>query len=491
MRWPRAGGRQTIVANSAYSLISQVSSGAFTAILTLYLVRALAPTAFGNFSLAVGIGALVATPADFGVSSATARFVAEHRGQPARVAAFVADAVRLKLILSVLACGTLFALAGPIAAAYDAPLTWPIRFIALAVLGQNLMFLFEGSFIAAGRLGSYVQVVIGESVTECCSTIVIVMLGGGLIGATAGRALGYVSGAALALLIGARGFRWPSALKRRGRPALTRQIAGYAAPLMLIDAANSLFTMVDILLIGAYLGSHQAGLFSAPARLLMFFFYPGVAVANGIAPRMTRGGDAGPDGRVLAAGMRTLIVFYALLLAPLIFWTEPIVRILLGSNYAQSVPTMRLLSLSVLLGGLAPLVSVSANYLGDASRRVPLMVSATLLNALIDVILIPRIGIISGAIATAVAYGVMLVGHVAICRRHVDLPLGPILGSTLRALLAASAMAVLLVLIGSNPSLPIVLLGLAGGTVVYAGVLVWLREFSPAELAAARRWIRI
>ena len=81
-----------MVANSAYSLVSQVSSGLFTAILTLYLVRALAPAAFGDFSLAVGVGALVATPADFGVSSATARFVAEHRNDPAQVAAFMADA---------------------------------------------------------------------------------------------------------------------------------------------------------------------------------------------------------------------------------------------------------------------------------------------------------------------------------------------------------------------------------------------------------------
>ena len=63
---------------------------------------------------------------------------------------------------------------------------------------------------------------------------------------------------------------------------------------MLVDGANSLFTMIDILLIGAYLGSREAGLFSAPTRLLIFFFYPGVAVANGVAPRMTRGGDAGP-----------------------------------------------------------------------------------------------------------------------------------------------------------------------------------------------------
>ena len=189
--------------------------------------------------------------------------------------------------------------------------------------------------------------------------------------------------------------------------------------------------------------------------------------------------------------MRALIVFYALLLAPLIFWTKPIVHILLGSGYAESVPTMRLLSVSVLLGGLAPLVSVSANYLGDASRRVPLMVGATMLDGLIDVILIPRIGIISGAIATAAAYAVMLVGHVVICRRHVDLPLDRSRPAPRGRCWPRARWPVLLVLIGSDPSIPIVVLGLAAGALVYVAALVWLAEFSPSEVAFARRWIRI
>jgi O-antigen/teichoic acid export membrane protein len=479
-----------IVANVGYSLISQVSSGVFTAILTLYLIRALSPTQYGDFGLAIGFGMLVGLPADFGVSSSTARFVADHRAYPRRVAVILADAVRLKLVASAVACGALAALAGPIAAAYHAPLTWPLRLVAIALVGQNFMFLFEGAFIATGRMSSNVRVAFGESAMECGASIVIVLLGGGVVGATAGRALGYAFGALLALALGSRAFGWPAELRRQRRRSVAGRIVRYAVPLTLVDGANALFAMVDVLLIGVYLGAKHAGLYSAPVRLLSFFFYAGIAVSNGIAPRMAGGSEDPPDGAALAGGLRGLVLFYSLLLAPLIVWAKPIVDILLGGGYGGSIATLRVLSVSVFLGGVAPLVSVSANYLGDARRRVPLMVGALLLNTGLDVALIPSIGIIAGAFATAAAYAVMVAGHLVICARHVELPFAR-LGMTLaRALAAAGSMAVVLALIGSDPGIPVLVLGIAAGTMVFLLTLMLTRELSLAELAQGWLWAR-
>ncbi len=480
-----------ILTNVTYSFISQISSGVFTAILTLYLIRDLAPLRYGDFALAVGVGALVTLPADFGVSSSAARFVAERRADSRQVAGILADAMRLKLIGSAVACGALAALAGPIANAYHAPLTWPLRLVAVAVLGQNFMFLFEGAFTAVGRMSTYVRVAFGESAIECSASILLVLLGGGAAGATAGRAVGYCSGGMFALMLGARAFPWPAAMRRRGRRSMTGRIARYAAPLMLVDGANALFAMVDILLIGAYLGARQVGVFSAPLRLLVFFFYPSIAVANGVAPRMARGSGGEPDGAALTGGLRGLVLFYSLLLAPLIVWTGPIVNILLGGGYSGSITTLRVLSISVYLGGIAPLVSISANYLGDASRRIPLMIGAALLDGAIDVVLIPRIGIVSGAIATAAAYAVMDAGHLVICARHVELHLARIAVTALRALLAATSMGVVLALIGTDPGIPMLVVGAAAGTITFLLMLVVLQELSSPELAKAWLWVRV
>jgi O-antigen/teichoic acid export membrane protein len=475
-----------IVANAGYSFVSQLASGVFTAALTLFLIHTLRPQQYGAFALAVGIGALVALPADLGVSSSTARFVAEQRTSRARMGAILAVAFRLKLVASGVACGALAALAGPIAAAYHAPIAWPLRFVAVAVLGQNFMFLYENAFVASGRMVTNVRVAFGESAVECSASVALVLAGGGVVGAAAGRALGYAVGAGLAIVFGLKAFPWPGRREKLNRQPLMWRIARYALPLTLIDGANALFSMIDILLIGAYLGSRQVGLFSAPVRLLAFFSYAGIAVSNGVAPRMARTGTGVGDADALTAGLRVLILFYSLLITPLLVWTKPVVDVLLGSSYSGSTTTLRVLTLSVYLGGLAPLVSVSANYLGVAKSRVPLMISAALLDGAIDVVLIPRIGIVSGAIATAVAYAVMVGGHLLICARHIEIPFRRVAAVAGRALVAAVAMAAVLDLFGTDPGAGMLILGGVAGTATYVLALMALREITSDE--ARRIW---
>ena len=478
-----------MVASSAYSFAAQMATAAFTAVLTLFLVRALGPKHYGTFALAISIGALIALPADLGISSSTARFVADHRADRRALAWLLADALKLKVVASGLACGVLIAVSGVIASAYHAPLTWPLRAVAVAVFGQNLMFLFEGAFVADRRVASDVRMVLGESAAEFSASIVLVLTVGGALGAAVGRAFGYACGGAFAMVLGARAFGWPAAVRRHGRRSLARRIGGYAMPLILVDSANTLFSAIDVLLIGAYLGADKVGLFSAPYRLLILLAYPGNSVANGVAPRMSQAGGNRPSAPALERSLRGLIVFQSMLIAPLLVWAEPIVRILLGPHYAGSVATLRVLSASAYLGGFVPLVSLTANYLGDARSRVPLMIGAALLNAAIDVVLIPHLGIVAGAIGTGAALAVMVAGHLHICRRHIDLPLGGLAWSVVRGGLAAITMGAVLLAFGLNPSMPLVIVGAAIAIATYFAILLLAGELTLAAFADARRWI--
>lgn len=477
-----------MLSGSVYALLSKVVGAGFTALLTLYLVRALGPATYGDFALAVGVGALVALPADFGVSSSTSRFVAESRGRSSELAAIVADAVRLKLISSIIVSGALIALAAPIASAYGAPLTWPLRLVAVAVAGQSFMSLFQGTFVAVRRNATTISIAFGESAAEFGASLVLVLLGGGAVGAAGGRAVGYAVGGTLALGLGARALRWPHAYRHDGRPTSTRRIVRYALPIILVDGANALFSSIDLVLIGVFLDTQHVGLFSAPLRLLILFGYPGLAIASGVAPRMARAAGRAPNGAALARALRLLILIQSLFIAPLIVWAHPIVSVVLGARYRASVPSVEVLSISVYLSGFAPVVSLSANYLGAARQRVPLMISAALLDGVIDVILIPRIGIVSGAIATAAAYALMVAGHLAICRRHVRLELAPLARSASRALLASAAMGGVLEALGPNPGTAKLIVGAVLGPLVFALALVVVGEVGRAEISTA--WFR-
>src|SRR5439155_19236523 len=77
---------ESVRRNTLFGLATQVTTAAFTAALTLYLVRALGPADYGLFALAVGIGTILVLIADVGISGSSGRFIAEESSDRRRVA---------------------------------------------------------------------------------------------------------------------------------------------------------------------------------------------------------------------------------------------------------------------------------------------------------------------------------------------------------------------------------------------------------------------
>ena len=465
-----------------------MTTSAFTAALTLFLVRALGPDGYGVFALALAVGGLAFLPSDFGITGSAARFIAEHRGDRAGVARVTGTGLKLKIAASGAVSLLLFAAAGPIASAYDeGGLAWPIRGIALALFGQSVLQLVSYSFIAQGRAATNLPLFFSESAVETGASIGFVLLGAGATGAAFGRVVGYAFGAALGLALLVR-LLGPSVLALRNFDRATaRRIAGYAGALTIVDGAWALFTKIDSILIGAFLGTAAVGLFQAPMRFLTFLNYPGLAIAQGVGPRLARHGEERPNVDGFVAGIRLVLIFHAALLAPLVVWAGPIVELLLGRDYAESADVLRALAPYIYLAGLAPLVSVSVNYLGEARQRVPVAVGAVAVNVAIDVVLIPKIGIVAGAVGTDAGISLYVLGHLWIARRVVKLPVRPVLATALRSVTASAAMMAVLYSFGtSDLALGEWILGAVGGALAFAVVLVGTREVSLLELGTAR-----
>jgi O-antigen/teichoic acid export membrane protein len=442
----------------------------------------------------VGLGTVLVLPADAGLSSSVARFLAERVDDRGAVGSLLADALRLKLIVALVVCIALFGLAGPIASAYGiAGLAWPIRGIALAVFGQTLFMLYAGAFVALGRLGLQLRMMMSESAVEFAASVALVLLGAGATGAAFGRASGYlfatVVGIALATrLVGRRAL--PSKLRGHG---FARKIAGYARALVIVDSAFTLFEQIDVLLIGAYLGAAAAGLFQAPLRLATFLHYGGVAGGSAVAPRLARARDRAPDTESFVHAMRWLLLLQAAMMAPVVLWAPALLNLVLGESYGGSAEVLQALAPYIFLSGIAPLVSLGVNYLGEAPLRIPIAVAAIAANLLIDVILIPRIGIVAGAIGSDVGYAIYVPAHLWICRDRLGIKLRPLAGVLARALLAAIAMGLILALVGTSATLSVGqwVLGALLGPLAFVAVLMVTGELSKDELrSAARRLAR-
>jgi O-antigen/teichoic acid export membrane protein len=473
--------RDSMVRNTAFGLATQITTAAFTAGLTLYLVRALGPDDYGVFALAVGIGTLLVLVADFGISGSAGRYIADHSDEPRTVLDVVADASKLKLLTLTPMAALLFALAGPIAHLYDTPeLIWPLRGLAISIFGQSMFFLYRNVFVASGMVSGAWRVTLVESATETAASVLLVALGAGATGAAFGRAIGYVVGAvagvALTVLLLGRGWL---GFSERGH---SRRLARYAGALFVVTVAFTLFEQVDVLLIGAIIGTTAVGVFEAPMRLTVFLAYGGQALALGVAPRLSRGGG-GPDLAAFNAANRYLIVLQGALLAPILVWTEPIVSVALGSGYDGSVSVLRALAPYVFLSGIGTFITIAVNYVGEARRRVILAVTTVAINAAIDLVLLPRIGVVGGAIGTDVAYSLYIAGHFWICKQVLGVRLGPTLLTFARCMVAAAAMAGAMALVGtSDLSWSQWVSGSIAGLIAYALVLTGTGELSRADV---------
>jgi O-antigen/teichoic acid export membrane protein len=175
---------------------------------------------------------------------------------------------------------------------------------------------------------------------------------------------------------------------------------------------------------------------------------------------------------------------------PILVWAEPATSLVLGGDYGESAHVLRALAPYVFAAGFAPLLTLGVNYLGEARRRIVVAIAAVLLNLAIDIVLIPQIGIVGGAIGTDVAFGAYVIAHLWIADDLVGIGLRPLVPTLARSMAAAAAAAAVLLLIGtSSLSAAQWIAGALLAPTAFVAVLLATRELSLEELAGARRFL--
>jgi stage V sporulation protein B len=217
-----------------------------------------------------------------------------------------------------------------------------------------------------------------------------------------------------------------------------------------------------------------------------FLHYPAGAISTAVAPRLARSPGHEPQVGTYLDAMRYIVALQGLFLAPIIVWATPLMVTLLGEDYRESGDVLQALAPFVLLSGPALLASLAVNYLGAARKRVPLAVAVLVINVGVSVVLIPEIGIVGGAIATDLAYAVWVPAHILILRQLLDIPLRPQVLVFLRAAIAAGVACLPLVAFGTDPSIPILVLGCLVASLVYLLVLRLTGELTAADIDRMR-----
>ena len=449
--------------------LAAVASGG---ILTIALARLLTRNGYGLLFLAISILGILNTFTRFGFAKSTSRYLAEFKEKdPSQIP----HVIRFGLLLTgvaVLLVSVFLALGH--------------RTIAQTVGEEGLApFLLAGTlFLAFGTLVNFARLILQgfEDISSSALVLIsdrglrtvlaigLVLLGFGALGALVGYIIAAMVTAlvSLAYIFHEYYLAYGSGDVEEG---LKKRLAEYSIPLVASNAARSIDNRIDVLLVGFFLNPIAVAYYTISKQIVTFLQAPISALTFATSPAIRTEVERRNPEKAAAMYEEALSIAFFLYLpaaAGLVVLASPILRVTVGEKYLDATPVLQVLAIYAVLLAVAFLSGNALDFLGRARDRSIIKGATATANAVLNVILIPRMGVIGAAYATIFTFSIFALSTVYIAVSELDIQYGALAIDTLKVLMVTAVMTVVVYLLSGFISGAITLVAVIG-----AGILVW------------------
>lgn len=463
--------RARIAKNTAALLILRVITPLLSVAVVLAVARRLGTEGLGRYTLAFTFLYFFNTVAPLGIYALITRDGARDRAHLERL---LANAMTLGTVSSLFLAVTMAALG--LVLHYDDPTRSALGLLSLAIFPCTLGSYFEAAFAALERMEYIAISAVSENLLKVGAGVGVLLLGYGLdaviVVAVAGRLLACLVSVFL--------------LSREGVPvrwaidgAVLRALSREAPTFLLISIFATLYWRIDVFMLSQLRGVEDVGQYGAAWRLLELGIVVPQSFCHALYPQMAQAVRRGPHDLAWLGKAAARYLFVVSLPAAVCATVVagPILALLYGEPFRTAGHT-----LSVLIWTVVPYgwVRYHAYVLVAADRQridLALNVLMSIVNVLVNLLLIPAYGHLGAALATFVSvcvYGLVQYGYLL---RHLPGHAAPIRLQP-APLLAAAIMGTCVWLLREEN----VLLGLGLAPMVYGGTLLAVGFFSPSEL---------
>lgn len=219
----------------------------------------------------------------------------------------------------------------------------------------------------------------------------------------------YLAAAGLAWLA-LRSLPWQPARPMRAsrRREIRRTFWRFSGPRAVAGAAQIVLQRLDILLVAAMLGPEQAAVYTAATRILLVGQFINQALAGPVQPQLSallaRDDRAGAATVYRTSTGWLVLGSWPVFLLGAVF--APAYLALFGSGYGGAVSTVLVMSLVMLVATGCGLVDMVLLMAGRTSWNLGVTLAALGVDVVLDLILIPRLGVLGAAIGWAAAIAV-------------------------------------------------------------------------------------
>ena len=404
----------------------RLAGTAITLGLQLVLVRWLGLRPFGEYMYALSWVGLLALVAPLGLDAVAPGFLSDYRAEGALsgAVAYLSRALLLvsgaSLLLSMALVLVVESLAHRIAASLAH------LFVAAAVLLPILSLLLLASGVLRG-FGRTTLSLLPQWLLRPGLLALALALGAAVVGRPpcpttvmlADAAVSSILLAALVVTAFRPRFQPPS---ERKRPPVRKWLAA-GLPVLALVLARELLNRLDLLVLGGLQGTVAAGIYSVALRMSLFVTFGPMTISQLVAPVFAELADRRRTDElqrlVTRAGRSALLV--SLAVAAFVALVGPLILPLFGEELAAAGGPLRVLLVARILGVGIGTTGVLLTLTGNASLATGITAAAALLDLLLNLLMIPRYGMLGAAIGTTLANGLCLGGLAIAVRRRTGL----------------------------------------------------------------------
>lgn len=457
---------QTIIKNAVWLTVSNVISRIIRAFLVLYSARILGAEGYGIFSYAMTVAAFFSLFSDLGMTSYLTKEASKKNHENN---ASIPTAIFLKLFF-LLATVLIIIFFAPLAVSAEAvkPL---IPLTAFLVVFDNLRA--AGLFLARAKSRMEIEGSINMFTDAAIAIIglVILFVYPSPLLLTASYLLGSALGAVLEFFVIRKDlFRIKFTFDRR----LIKEVLANSIPFSVMGMLGSLMISIDTFIVGWLLPVRDLGIYSAAQRPVQILYLLSTFIATSTFPLINKFLEENNKSeiiRLLEKSISAILLFTLPIAAGGILISEKIINLVFGQEYLDASLSFSFLLPTILFVAIGNITSNALFALNKKGIFVVSTLVGIILNILLDLSLIPIMGIAGSALATMITLLLINAGNF--------IYLNKLMRVGLFSLIKKSGLAVIIMCFfiiplkaWSVPAVPIILIS----AITYSVSLLLLRE---------------
>lgn len=395
------------VSDISVTFIATVSSTALAFLITVILARWIGAEELGLYRMTLTIYGLTLLFAAIGIPSAIIKYVAEFKDNKDRINEIVSCSIVTVFFFGIMFSTLFYFLSGMIADIFKMPqLQELVKIVSIifpfALINNTLLGLLNGY----REMKKYATVIIVRGVLTVVITTTLLYYNFGARGAVTGLMLSEIL-SCLFLIWVSRGY---FKLVFSNLFSTAASLSKFGVQVLGADAINTLNKQLDIILIGLFLLPSDVGYYAAAVSLSRCFWLIPSSIQKITYPATSEYWSK-LNHTTLNNMINRSIKYSSLILVfiglGVFFFGNYIITSLFGKDFGISfLPLQVLLIGTVIRGGIAQPIGASLTGIGRPDLVLKLTGVMLMINVLLNLLLIPRMGITGAAIATTVSLSV-------------------------------------------------------------------------------------